>query len=103
MTIIMFHYVRPNKSKNLSFLKKFSIEKFKLFLDKYNKFDFYKRSDFHNFKENIPFDKKILLTFDDGLSDHYDYIFPELKARNILVYFLFLLFLFRKEYIIISA
>ena len=79
----MFHYVRPHKCKNLRFLKKFSIEKFRSFLDQYNKSDFYTRSDFQNFQENVPFDKKILLTFDDGLSDHFDYIFPELKARNI--------------------
>ena len=83
MTVLMFHYVRPSKSRELNYLKKFSIEKFKSFLDQYNQSDFYTTDDFFKFKENIPFNKKILLTFDDGLSDHYDYIFPELKQRNI--------------------
>ena len=87
MTVLMFHYVRPHKCRKLNFLKKFSIEKFKSFLDQYNKSDFYTRADFLQFKENIPFDKKILLTFDDGLCDHYQYIFPELKARNITAIF----------------
>ncbi|EID3794353.1 polysaccharide deacetylase family protein, partial [Campylobacter jejuni] len=65
------------------------IENFKKQLDFFEKeFGFVTYDEFLYLKENPLFcnklKNKILLTFDDGLKDHYNYVFNELVKRKIL-------------------
>ena len=83
---VMYHYVRDNKLENTLNLQSLSIVNFKKQLDwlegnfKPMSFNEYNKC----IKENTPFpDNKFLLTFDDGLKDHYDHVYPELKKRNL--------------------
>ncbi|MCW1849464.1 hypothetical protein OLQ86_06455 [Campylobacter jejuni] len=52
-----------------------------------NHFDFVQYEDFVNLKQDLNiFEKikgKILLSFDDGLKDHYDFVFPKLLEHKI--------------------
>lgn len=83
MKIIMYHYVRP-KSVDNGNLRYLTYDQFQSQLDFFEKeYGFLSIQEFkHNF-ENNTLSKKVLLTFDDGLIDHYDYVFPVLKERNI--------------------
>ena len=86
----MFHYVRPKNRKPLPYLNVFSIKKFRKFLDINQKTGFF--MDPQEFfkclknKTNIPSNSH-LLTFDDGLSCHYNYVLPELMKRDIKALF----------------
>ncbi|TXE85104.1 polysaccharide deacetylase [Campylobacter peloridis] len=85
MKIIMYHYVKDKT--NLPYFRYLSLENFKKQLDFFeNKFGFVKYDDFINFKKTKNYESiknKILLTFDDGLKDHFDFVFPELLKRKI--------------------
>lgn len=83
MNIVMYHYIRP-KDKNNGNLRYLSLDKFQFQLDYFEKnFGFLSKEEFeYNFKNKIT-NGKVLLTFDDGLKDHYNYVFPILKERNI--------------------
>jgi peptidoglycan/xylan/chitin deacetylase (PgdA/CDA1 family) len=84
--VIMFHYIRPEKRNNLKFLNYFSLEKFCIFLDreimrlKLITPEVYLDSIINN--RAIP-ENALLLSFDDGLYDHYKWVFPELRKRGI--------------------
>lgn len=79
---VMYHYVRDNEVENTPNLHSLDRNDFKKQLDwlqihfesiSYEEYD-------KCIKENLPFpDNKFLLTFDDGLKDHYKYVYPELK------------------------
>jgi peptidoglycan/xylan/chitin deacetylase (PgdA/CDA1 family) len=81
---IMYHYVRPVDNE-FPYLKYLSIQKFEKQLDYFEKkFGFVRKEDFENFINNSESDcSGIVLTFDDGLKDHYDYVFPILKRRGL--------------------
>jgi len=86
MKIVMYHYVRPTNS-NYPYFKGLNIVDFKRQLDWFSSNGgFVDRDDFLNVfngrKKTIP-KKEFVLTFDDGLSDHYSFVYPELKKRNI--------------------
>jgi peptidoglycan/xylan/chitin deacetylase (PgdA/CDA1 family) len=83
MKIIMYHYVRPKSNDNGN-LRYLTSDQFQSQLDFFDKnYDFLSIEEFkYNFENNI-LSKKVLLTFDDGLIDHFDYVFPILKERNI--------------------
>jgi len=86
----MFHYVRPEGLDPLPHLNVFNIEKFKKFLnEKQNDGFFISPKDFFDcINKNTNFPKNShLLTFDDGLSCHYKYVFPELIERDIKALF----------------
>ncbi|BEK33738.1 polysaccharide deacetylase family protein [Campylobacter jejuni] len=88
MKIIMYHYVRESL-KQLPNFRYLHIENFKKQLDFFEKeFGFVTYDEFLYLKENPLFcnklKNKILLTFDDGLKDHYNYVFNELVKRKIL-------------------
>ena len=76
MKIIMFHYVR-NFQKNLKFFKFFEKKQFYKLINKY------KKNIIQNEKEITQKSKKILLTFDDGLKDHF-YIAKKLHKEKLI-------------------
>ena len=78
----MYHYVRPFNG-NFPFLKNLSFDNFKKQLDFFSKkFGFVNKNDFvESFTGKIP--NGIVLTFDDGLSCHYDFVFKELIKRGL--------------------
>ena len=83
MKIITYHYVRPN-SRHYPYFNNFSFLNFKKQLDMMQK-KFYFLSK-EQFLKNILKNSKIsgiVLTFDDGLKDHYRYVLPELQRRNL--------------------
>ena len=79
----MYHYVKEAKSEN-SRLRYLTVDQFKKQLDFFDKkFGFMTIEEFiYNFKNKNNSDK-VLLTFDDGLLDHYQNVFPILNERNI--------------------
>lgn len=88
--VIMFHYVRPEKSNKLKFLNYFSLEKFCVFLDK--EIVRLKLITPEAYLDSIINEKAIpenalLLSFDDGLYDHYKWVYPELHKRGIGAFF----------------
>lgn len=83
MKSIMYHYVRPFNSEYPN-LNNLHIDDFIKQLDYFEKkFGFISKEDFIEcFKTGNPV-KGIVLTFDDALFCHYDYVFKELKKRNL--------------------
>jgi peptidoglycan/xylan/chitin deacetylase (PgdA/CDA1 family) len=82
----MYHYIRSSDENNLKYLNFLDIKEFQKQLDYFdNNFSFVTEKEFKNFvngKLNMD-SSKVLLTFDDGIKDHYKYVFPILKERNI--------------------
>lgn len=83
----MYHYIRESL-KQLPNFRYLHIENFKKQLDFFEKeFGFVTYDEFLYLKENPLFcnklKNKILLTFDDGLKDHYNYVFNELVKRKL--------------------
>ena len=85
MNIIMYHYVRPKENSKLRYL---DIEDFRGQLNFFEKkFGFLSIDEFkYNVLHKISSDR-VLLTFDDGLKDHYKYVLPELVKRKIFGFF----------------
>ena len=86
VNIVMYHYVRPLKKSKYPRLKALELKEF------YNQIDFFKKNsniiseqDFNLIIEEkkIPKKPSILLTFDDGYKDHYNYVFPYLIKNKI--------------------
>lgn len=86
MKAIMYHYVREYKS-DLPKFKFLDIQNFRKQLDYFEqKYGFVSRKDWDlviKKKKLGSFEGKVILTFDDSLSCHFDYVFPELKKRNL--------------------
>lgn len=84
--IVMYHYVRPIKNSKYPEIKGLELDGF------IRQMEFFKKNfTFITAKqllsciyngETIP-DNAILLTFDDGLKDHYSYVFPVLQQFNV--------------------
>ena len=72
----MYHYIRNSSTKfpNFNFLDK------KQFINQISK---YKKKIIKNKDDTLIFNNKILLTFDDGLKDHY-FAAKELKKRKLI-------------------
>lgn len=83
MYIIMYHYVRKIIGSKYPNIKGLELIDFKKQIEwlYVNGFQFVTLDDLIN-KENIT-DKSVLLTFDDGYSDHYQVVFPFLKKCGI--------------------
>lgn len=91
MKVIMYHYVRSS-SKDFPFFRYLSVENFCKQLDFFEKeFGFVKFEDFLKVKEDLSYfikvKDKILLTFDDGLIDHFHFVLPELVKRGLFALF----------------
>jgi peptidoglycan/xylan/chitin deacetylase (PgdA/CDA1 family) len=82
MKSVMYHYVRPF-NRDFPFLKNLSLDNFKKQLDFFAKeFGFIRKDDFvKSFTGKIT--NGVILTFDDGFSCHYDFVFKELKKRGL--------------------
>ena len=81
MKAIMYHYVRP-EDKNYPYFKFLHINDFKKQLDFFQ--DNYTIIHPSEINEKIgTVTNAMVLTFDDGVKDHYQYVLPELQRRNI--------------------
>lgn len=80
---IMYHYVRP-ETDSLPFLNYLHVEDFEKQLNYFgNEFGFVSKSDLKISLETGQPTSGVLLTFDDGLSCHYDHVFPILKKYGL--------------------
>lgn len=84
--IIMYHYVREIKNSKYPEIK--GLE-YKLFLEQLDflqkEFQFISMEDVIETvsgRASLP-ERAVLLTFDDGYKDHYEFVYPELKRRGI--------------------
>lgn len=86
VTLIMYHYVRDFEQSKFRDIKGRSISDFATQLDyiqsKYSVISMDLYASFLRQGVEIPSNAAVL-TFDDGLKDHYDYVFPELSKRNL--------------------
>tara|TARA_B100000989_G_scaffold50686_1_gene33551 strand:+ start:4684 stop:5574 length:891 start_codon:yes stop_codon:yes gene_type:complete len=100
MKVIMYHYVRPNSILNGN-LKHLTVDQFNRQLDFFQKeYGFLTPDNFrYNFEKKIE-SNKIILTFDDGLLDHYRYVFPILKERGLKGLFFIPSFIFKNNSIL---
>jgi|SaaInlStandDraft_4_1057021.scaffolds.fasta_scaffold28030_2 peptidoglycan/xylan/chitin deacetylase (PgdA/CDA1 family) len=83
MKVIMYHYVRPFNCDE-PYWRALLVDDFIRQLDYFEKkFGFISKEDFILSMQKKRAVKGIVLTFDDGFSDHYKYVFPELIKRKI--------------------
>lgn len=85
MKAIMYHYVREDRALTPKYYY-LDLSDFRNQLDHLQEtFGFVDRQDFlaavRGNADSVP--SGVVLTFDDGLRDHYDVVFPELKRRNL--------------------
>ncbi|EAK7296915.1 polysaccharide deacetylase [Campylobacter upsaliensis] len=88
MKILMYHYVRESMP-HLPFFRYLSFDNFKKQLDYFEKnFGLVSFEEFCRLKAEPKFinvlKNKILLTFDDGLKEHFTLVYPELLKRGAL-------------------
>ena len=86
VTILMYHYVRDIRRSRFPRLKGLSVELFEHQL-RYvmNYYEVIKMEDLFDAlsgKRTIP-NNSLLLTFDDGYKDHFDYVFPRLRKLGV--------------------
>tara|TARA_B100001248_G_scaffold250487_1_gene224646 strand:- start:41806 stop:42732 length:927 start_codon:yes stop_codon:yes gene_type:complete len=86
MKAIMYHYVRSFNQKNPNF-RFLDFNNFKSQLDFFEqKYGFVKKEDWEDLvlsKNQNTLPKGVILTFDDAMACHYQFVFPELKKRNL--------------------
>jgi peptidoglycan/xylan/chitin deacetylase (PgdA/CDA1 family) len=84
MKAIMYHYVRQDDPV-LPYFRYLQVDDFRKQLDYFvSEFRLPTKDEFkESLKTQIPIENGIILTFDDGLKDHYRYVLPELKKRNL--------------------
>ena len=78
----MYHYVRKY-NKNFPYLNFLDINDFEKQINYFSKnYEFMDCNNLNMFKNEKNLSKKVLLTFDDSLSCHYDYVFKILKKKK---------------------
>jgi peptidoglycan/xylan/chitin deacetylase (PgdA/CDA1 family) len=86
MKAIMYHYVQVQDKAHPNF-RFLDVANFRKQLDFFERnFGFVEKSEWHSFSQlGVMPDKegKVILTFDDALSCHFDYVFPELIRRGL--------------------
>jgi len=83
MTNVMYHYVRPDNNE-YPYFNHLNIDIFKRQLDYFEKsFGFLTKEEYIKSIRNKKNTQGVVLTFDDGFSDHIKYVLPELKKRNL--------------------
>lgn len=90
LLIINFHHVRPGNPKEFSALHYRSVIQFEeqiSLLGKY--FDFISPTEAARILKSgqPPSSSKCMLTFDDGLRDHFDHVFPALQRLKLTALF----------------
>jgi len=81
---IMYHYVRP-KPEGLPYLRYLHLSDFCRQLDFFEKeYGFVEREEFVCALQTgqVP-EPGVILTFDDAIADHFDYVLPELQRRKL--------------------
>ena len=82
----MYHYIRE-KSHDLPFFRYLDIKNLRKQLDYFeNEYGFINFDEWNRYLRDgtTPTSKdKVLLTFDDAVNDHYNYVYKELKKRNL--------------------
>lgn len=83
MKAIMYHYVRPF-SLEFPYFKHLHFEDFQKQLDYFSgKEGYVSKEDFlESLQTGVP-KRGVILTFDDGFKDHYQYVLPCLKERGL--------------------
>ncbi len=83
MKAIMYHYVRPD-NHSIPYFRHLHVDNFVKQLDYFeNEFGFISRMDFQECISLAEPIKGVVLTFDDGFKDHYQYVLPELLKRDL--------------------
>ena len=83
MINVMYHYVRPDDS-NFPFFNNLNIDTFRRQLDFFDKeYGFLSKDRYINSIKEGRDVEGVVLTFDDGFRDHYQYVLPELKKREL--------------------
>jgi peptidoglycan/xylan/chitin deacetylase (PgdA/CDA1 family) len=86
LTIVMYHYVRPIKKSLYPNIKGLELEEFIEQLEYIRKhYHIISTSDFIEAKREkaaLPYNA-LILTFDDGYNDHFEYVFPILKKLKL--------------------
>ena len=78
---VMYHYVRPEETSNLKYLE---LAEFELMLDYLlEEFGIISREEWENFRNQGIRPKGAILTFDDGLKDHFNFVAKVLKRRQL--------------------
>ena len=84
--IVTYHYVRPIKNSKFPNVKGLELDGFSRQIDYFKKhFKIISQDEIiEHIYENKTFPShSLLLTFDDGLKDHFQFVFPELKKHGI--------------------
>ena len=83
MLNIMYHYVRPG-SEEYPNLNSLDVEIFKRQLDYFEKeYGFLSKDEYQSAVRKGENPKGVVLTFDDGFKDHFEYVLPELRKRGL--------------------
>lgn len=83
MKPMMYHYVRP-QAAGLPFFPHLALRDFERQLDHFAEgYGFVGREEFVAWVNGAPAPDGVLLTFDDGLRDHVDYVLPALARRGL--------------------
>ncbi|MFC7079052.1 polysaccharide deacetylase family protein [Halorussus caseinilyticus] len=92
MQVVMYHYVRPSSDRPPHGYYHLALEDFRRQLDHLEaEYDFVDRETFlacatgdrSSENDRSPPDDAVVLTFDDGLADHYEWVLPELRSRDL--------------------
>ena len=86
MQAVMYHYVRPDTDRPPYEYYYLDLEDFKRQLDQLEEpHELIGRESFlsHLRGDTMPAEGEAILTFDDGLRDHYEWVLPELDRRNL--------------------
>lgn len=79
----MYHYVRPS-ADDLPYFPYLSLADFERQLGDFARgYSFVGRDDFVRWMEGGPAPEGVLLTFDDGLRDHAEFVLPALQSRGL--------------------
>ena len=86
MIAVMYHYVRPGTTKPPYTYYYLALDDFRKQLDFFeDQHHLINRETFIKWyagERTLP-DDAVILTFDDGLRDHYEYVLPELRSRDL--------------------